>query len=274
MSWCPDGSGRLAVAYSILECQKAPAGASFDSYIWNLGASARARPEPTLTAFRSTCPWASAEKPTQPDMTLSPSSPLVSIQYNPKDANIVLGGCYNGQIGEPWPLTAGRACLGGQAISSCAAWGFFQLALWDTRKGSRPLETTPIECSHRDPVHGLCYMNSKTGAHAALSHPREAHHAPFAYNRGEAGCKAAHPRGAPVARDGVLHHIYRWPSAVVGCPQALCANRGGARAPASGEGGGGGKKDTSAHAHSVLRGAPGVNAGPGWKALRRHHGRL
>ncbi|EDQ84795.1 uncharacterized protein MONBRDRAFT_39146 [Monosiga brevicollis MX1] len=110
LSWNPDGSGRLAVAYSVLEFQQAPEGMSYDSYIWNL------------------------DKPNAPEQTLSPSSPLVSLQYNPKDVHVLLGGCYNGQI-----------------------------ALWDVRKGSRPMATTPIEASHRDPVHGLCYMSSKTG---------------------------------------------------------------------------------------------------------------
>ncbi len=47
-----------------------------------------------------------------------------------------MGGCYNGQ-----------------------------LALFDTRKGSQPLEVTPVEISHKDPVHKLIFPSSKTGAY-------------------------------------------------------------------------------------------------------------
>lgn len=113
MSWYPDQATRLAVAYSILEFQKAPEGTSTDSYIWNI------------------------ERPSDPEMTLSPSSPLVSIEYNTKDGHILLGGQYNGQI-----------------------------AVWDTRKGSRPVEVSPIEKSHRDPVYRARYLSTKTGTDA------------------------------------------------------------------------------------------------------------
>ena len=33
-------------------------------------------------------------------MTLKPVSPLVCIEYNPKDSHVLLGGCYNGQVGK------------------------------------------------------------------------------------------------------------------------------------------------------------------------------
>ena len=41
-----------------------------------------------------------AENPNKPEITLKPVSPLVCLEYNPKDSHILLGGCYNGQIGE------------------------------------------------------------------------------------------------------------------------------------------------------------------------------
>lgn len=113
MSWYPDQATKLAVAYSILEFQKAPEGMSTDSYIWNM------------------------ERPNAPETTLSPSSPLVSIEYNMKDGHVLLGGQYNGQI-----------------------------AVWDTRKGSRPVEVSPIEKSHRDPVYSARYLATKTGTDA------------------------------------------------------------------------------------------------------------
>ena len=47
---------------------------------------------------------------------------------------MLVGGCYNGQ-----------------------------LAVFDTRKGSQPVEVTPVEISHHDPVHKLIFPSSKTG---------------------------------------------------------------------------------------------------------------
>lgn len=37
------------------------------------------------------------------------------------------------------------------------------LGFWDTRKGSHPVEMTPIERSHRDPVYKGIFLQSKTG---------------------------------------------------------------------------------------------------------------
>ncbi len=75
------------------------------------------------------------ENPNKPEHTLKPSSPMLCLEYNPKDPHLLVGGCYNGQ-----------------------------LALFDTRKGSQPLEVTPVEISHKDPVHKLVFPSSKTGA--------------------------------------------------------------------------------------------------------------
>lgn len=103
----------LAVSYSVLEFQKAPPGVSLDSYIWKL------------------------DNPNSPAQTISPSSPLVSLEFNPKDPNILFGGCYNGQV-----------------------------AVWDTRKGARPTETSPIEKSHQEPCFRTRFLASKTGKDA------------------------------------------------------------------------------------------------------------
>ena len=59
---------------------------------------------------------------------------MLCLEYNPKDPHLLVGGCYNGQ-----------------------------LALFDTRKGAQPLEVTPVEISHKDPVHKLIFPSSKTG---------------------------------------------------------------------------------------------------------------
>lgn len=113
ISWHPDSGRKLAVAYSVLDFQKAPAGTSLESYIWDI------------------------ERPTAHEMALTPSSPLVSLEYNPKEGNVLIGGQYNGQI-----------------------------AIWDTRKGSRPMEVSPIEKSHRDPVYKAQYLSTKTNTDA------------------------------------------------------------------------------------------------------------
>nr|XP_054112417.1 dynein axonemal intermediate chain 2 isoform X2 [Callithrix jacchus] len=110
LSWHPDGNRKLAVAYSCLDFQRAPVGMSNDSYIWDL------------------------ENPNKPELALKPSSPLVTLEYNPKDSHVLLGGCYNGQI-----------------------------ACWDTRKGSLVADLSTIEFSHRDPVYGTIWLQSKTG---------------------------------------------------------------------------------------------------------------
>lgn len=34
---------------------------------------------------------------------------------------------------------------------------------WDTRKGSQPVEVTPVEKSHRDPIFDVKFIQSKTG---------------------------------------------------------------------------------------------------------------
>ncbi|TEA30801.1 hypothetical protein DBR06_SOUSAS4110272, partial [Sousa chinensis] len=110
----PDGNRKLAVAYSCLNFQRAPEGMSNESYIWDLGEKQRG-----LVA-------------TGKDE--GPSSPLVTLEYNPKDSHVLLAGCYNGQI-----------------------------ACWDTRKGSLVAELSTIEFSHRDPVYGTIWLQSKTG---------------------------------------------------------------------------------------------------------------
>ncbi|NXE30292.1 DNAI2 protein, partial [Ardeotis kori] len=110
LSWHPDTCRKVAVAYSSLEFQQNVKDMSFDSYIWDL------------------------ENPNKPELILKPSSRLVSLEYNPKDSHVLLGGCYNGQM-----------------------------AYWDTRKGGLPVEVSTVEVSHRDPVYGAIWLQSKTG---------------------------------------------------------------------------------------------------------------
>ncbi|XP_031694151.1 dynein intermediate chain 2, axonemal-like, partial [Anarrhichthys ocellatus] len=113
LSWHPDGGRKLAAAYSCLEFQKTSKDMSPDSYIWDI------------------------ENPNRPEMTLKPASPLVCLEYNPKDCHTLVGGSYNGQI-----------------------------AYWDTRRGSQPVEVSSVEHSHRDPVYKIIWLQSKTGTDA------------------------------------------------------------------------------------------------------------
>ncbi|KAJ3305547.1 Dynein intermediate chain 2, axonemal [Kappamyces sp. JEL0829] len=104
LSWYPEEGHKIAVAYSVLQFQGMPANMSLDSYIWDV------------------------ENPNAPDQTLTPTSPLVCIKYNPKDPHILVGGSYNGL-----------------------------LSYWDTRKGAFPVDTSPQEKSHRDPVYNVAW---------------------------------------------------------------------------------------------------------------------
>ncbi|KAL5970687.1 Dynein intermediate chain 3 ciliary [Taenia solium] len=72
--------------------------------------------------------------PNRPDLVLSPPSSLVCVEFNPKDTHSLVGGCHNGQ-----------------------------LCLWDRRKGSLPVEVSPVENSHRDPAWQAIWIQSKTG---------------------------------------------------------------------------------------------------------------
>jgi dynein intermediate chain 2 len=74
ISWYIDGPKKIAASYCNLEFQKARSEACVDSYIWDV------------------------ENPNKPDMTLKPISPLVCIEFNPKDTHVLVGGCYNGQV--------------------------------------------------------------------------------------------------------------------------------------------------------------------------------
>ncbi|XP_064532234.1 dynein axonemal intermediate chain 2 isoform X2 [Pseudopipra pipra] len=110
LSWHPDAGKELAVAYCSLEFQDKRKDIGIDSFIWDM------------------------DYPYKPLLTLMLSSPVVTVEYNPKDWHHLLGGCYNGQI-----------------------------VYWDTRKGGLPMEATPLELSHRDPVYGALWLPSRTG---------------------------------------------------------------------------------------------------------------
>ena len=47
--------------------------------------------------------------------------------------------------------------------TACVLVTLFSIAYWDTRKGSQPVEMSPIEHSHRDPAYKALWIQSKTG---------------------------------------------------------------------------------------------------------------
>ncbi|XP_029636674.1 dynein intermediate chain 3, ciliary-like isoform X1 [Octopus sinensis] len=110
ITWYPEKPSRLAVSYCNLDFDTPEIKSSMYSYIWSI------------------------ENTNKPEMSLHPPSSLVCIEYNPKDCHIILGGCFNGQLG-----------------------------YWDTRKGPTPVEMTPVPMSHREPVHKAIWIQSKTG---------------------------------------------------------------------------------------------------------------
>ena len=102
-----------------------------------------------------------SENPNRPEMTLKPTSPLVCLDYNPKDSHTLVGGSYNGQIGGFSPRLTERWFSVHYEVHKHV--GLFELAYWDTRRGSQPVELSSVEQSHRDPVYKIIWLQSKTG---------------------------------------------------------------------------------------------------------------
>ncbi|XP_043465587.1 dynein axonemal intermediate chain 2 isoform X4 [Leptopilina heterotoma] len=108
LSWSPDQGNRIAVSYCNMTFKKTSTYSAM-SYIWDV------------------------ENPNKPCMELKPFSPMVTLEYNPKDSNILISGLVTGQI-----------------------------AVWDIRRASEPTDVSLIENSHRDPCHKVLWINSKT----------------------------------------------------------------------------------------------------------------
>ena len=61
-------------------------------------------------------------------------TPIVCLEWNPRDPHNLVAGMYSGQV-----------------------------AFFDTRRHPDPIEYSPVEKSHRDPVHSVMWINSKSG---------------------------------------------------------------------------------------------------------------
>uniref|UniRef100_A0A7S0V3I3 Uncharacterized protein n=1 Tax=Polytomella parva TaxID=51329 RepID=A0A7S0V3I3_9CHLO len=75
--------------------------------------------------------------PNVPDYELCPTSQICCSKFNLKDPNLIGAGQYNGQF-----------------------------SYYDMRKGSSPVDASPIDISHRDPVYDMAWLQSKTGTEA------------------------------------------------------------------------------------------------------------
>lgn len=115
LSWLGDGK-KLAVAYCNLRFQSKAEGMSTASHIWDV------------------------QNPNEPIETLTPASPLCSIEYYGKDPHLIAGGSYNGVV-----------------------------QYWDTRQPSRPASRSAIEDSHKDPVWAIKWLQSKSGEILSVS---------------------------------------------------------------------------------------------------------
>jgi dynein intermediate chain 2 len=73
--------------------------------------------------------------PNTPEFEMAPSSQICTARFNLKDSNLIGAGQYNGQF-----------------------------TFYDMRKGSTPVETTPIDICHRDPIYDIAWLQvCKTG---------------------------------------------------------------------------------------------------------------
>lgn len=75
-----------------------------------------------------------SENPNRPLLVFKPEVPIVCLEYNQKDPNSLVSGQLNGQV-----------------------------AVWDARRGSEPVELSVMEVTHRDPVRKVLWIHSKSG---------------------------------------------------------------------------------------------------------------
>ncbi|XP_003707045.2 dynein axonemal intermediate chain 2 isoform X1 [Megachile rotundata] len=108
LSWSPDQGNRFAASYCNDDFKNGVNDKPL-SYIWDV------------------------ENPNTPYIMLKSCCPSLTVEYNPKDSNILISGLMTGQV-----------------------------AFWDIRKGSEPVETSSIQFSHRDLCNEVLWINSKT----------------------------------------------------------------------------------------------------------------
>lgn len=110
IGWHPEGPTKIIGSYSNLRFQRMSDDMPTASFIWDINE----RNVP-LTELRTT-------------------SPLIACQYNLKNSDVLLGGCYNGLLNH-----------------------------YDLRTGPGPVGKTAVEVSHYDPVYDVAWLGGKTG---------------------------------------------------------------------------------------------------------------
>ncbi|EFN79166.1 Dynein intermediate chain 2, axonemal [Harpegnathos saltator] len=105
LSWSSSEHNRLAGAYSFMEFERQPPSVDPCSYIWDI------------------------ENPNKPVMQLRSSSPLMSIEFNPRDPSMLISGLMSGQV-----------------------------CNWDIRVGNRPVQTSHLQFSHRVSTPPCCQI--------------------------------------------------------------------------------------------------------------------
>ncbi|CAK0798141.1 unnamed protein product [Prorocentrum cordatum] len=116
--WNPEGPSKFIGSYSILKFQRMTDDMAMASFVWDVNE----RNVP-LTELRTT-------------------SPLVCTQYNSKQPDLVVGGCYNASL-------------------------YGLLHYYDLRKGPVPVAKSAVEATHYDPIYDVVWLQSKTGSDCA-----------------------------------------------------------------------------------------------------------
>mmetsp|Transcript_17717 Transcript_17717/g.48204 ORF Transcript_17717/g.48204 Transcript_17717/m.48204 type:complete len:583 (-) Transcript_17717:175-1923(-) len=114
IGWHPEGPTKLVGSYSNLRFQRMTDEMPMASFIWDIG------------------------ERNVPVTELRTSSPLICCQYNHKNADYLVGGCYNGVVNH-----------------------------YDLRKGPMPISKSAVEVTHYDPVYDVVWLQSKTGTDCA-----------------------------------------------------------------------------------------------------------
>ncbi|XP_076680481.1 dynein intermediate chain 3, ciliary-like [Andrena cerasifolii] len=111
ISWSPHPSNRLAAAYWFAEFDKQPPNANQYSYVWDI------------------------ENPVLPLTALKASSPLVTVEFNPRDPSLLIGGLVSGQV-----------------------------CTWDIRRSDEAAQVSHPLVSHQHPANQALWINSKANA--------------------------------------------------------------------------------------------------------------
>ncbi|KAG5308272.1 DYI3 protein, partial [Acromyrmex insinuator] len=108
LSWS-GAQNRLAAAYSFMEFERKLSNVNPSSYIWDI------------------------ENPNSPVICLRSSSPLLIVEFNPRDPSMLISGLMSGQV-----------------------------CNWDIRIGNRPVQMSHRQFSHRNPANQTFWIQSKT----------------------------------------------------------------------------------------------------------------